>query len=209
MTSVEIEQRLNKLDEERAALDEKRAALETELLKVRKAEKEAAEKEHFNKTKAFIYKLWDKFWKDDDFSESKERLEKIKWMGVLNEWVKSDVAFVLRSTNLSALEDIKSMITEYGVDCGGDWLNDLIREAEIRLDFASALRSVKDGSDLSGKLRYCFGEDDLMELMKLHKSNRFRKKIEDLLGNCNYHSECGLLCSKKYDVFEKYVMEED
>ena len=34
-----------------------------------------------------------------------------------------------------------------------------------------------------------------------------KKKIEDLLEDCNFHSECGLLCERKYDEFEKHVME--
>ena len=73
------------------------------------------------------------------------------------------------------------------------------KEAAIRNDFAAAFRGVNNGAELSGALYYSFSEKDIQELAKLHKANRFRKKIEDLLTNCNYHSECGLMAKKEYD----------
>ena len=78
-------------------------------------------------------------------------------------------------------------------------------DARIRLHFSEALKSVSEGSDLAALLGYSFSSDDLMELMKLHKKNKFRKKIEDMLTGANFHSECGLLCSQQYEDFADFV----
>lgn len=80
------------------------------------------------------------------------------------------------------------------------------RDAEIRRDWASALRAVKHGKDLSRELDWAFSTRDLKNLAKLHKANRFRKKIEDLLEDCNFHKEAALMCSHQYD---KLLNEED
>ena len=74
-----------------------------------------------------------------------------------------------------------------------------IYDAMIRKDFAAALQSVKRGSDLSSKLGFGFSEKDIQELAKLHKAGKFRKKIEDLLTDCNFHSECRMMAAKQYD----------
>lgn len=80
------------------------------------------------------------------------------------------------------------------------------RDAEIRRDWASALRSVRHGEDLSHEIDWAFSTRDIKNLAKLHKANRFRKKIEDLLEDCNFHREAVLMCSHQYD---KFLSEED
>ena len=70
---------------------------------------------------------------------------------------------------------------------------------KIRSDFASALRKVKNGAELAGRLGWSFSDDDLRQLTALHRKNRFRQKIEDLLTDANFHSECILLQDRKYD----------
>ncbi len=87
--------------------------------------------------------------------------------------------------------------------------SDVITQTAIRRNFGEALKMVKKGSELSSKLNYAFGNDDLKELMKLHKANRFRKKIEDLLTDCNFHYESGLLHEKKYAELEKELEREE
>ena len=80
------------------------------------------------------------------------------------------------------------------------------KSSEIRRDWGKALSSVKNGCELSGPIDYGFSEDDICALARLHKQNRFRKKIEDLLEDCNFHTECTDFASGKYD---KYLAEED
>lgn len=81
------------------------------------------------------------------------------------------------------------------------------KSATIRRDFATALKGVKKGYELSGPLDYGFTKKDLKALGDLHKRNRFRAKIEDLLEDCNFHTECSLLNSRQYDRFEELLKE--
>ncbi len=74
----------------------------------------------------------------------------------------------------------------------------IYKRAEIKRDFATALRNVKNGRELSYPLQWAFSKRDLTNLAKLHKSNKFRKKIEDLLTDCNFHEECSLMSSHNY-----------
>lgn len=77
------------------------------------------------------------------------------------------------------------------------------RAAEIRGNWEKALESVKRGTALSGQIDYGFGKRDISELAKLHKAGKFRQKIEDLLEDCNFHTECGDFGSGIYD---KYII---
>jgi len=70
----------------------------------------------------------------------------------------------------------------------------------VRNDWPTALKSTKDCCDLSQKINYSFFSKDLIELVKLHKANRFREKIEDLLDYCNYHNLSSYLENKDYDI---------
>ena len=74
-----------------------------------------------------------------------------------------------------------------------------IENAMIRKDFAAALRSVKHGDDLSGKLDWSLSPKDISELAKLHKAGKFRKKIENLLTDCNFRSEHRMMAAKQYN----------
>ena len=76
-------------------------------------------------------------------------------------------------------------------------------EKEIRENWESALEQVKDGTDLSSKIGYGFSDKDITELAKLHKANKFREKIEDLLTDCNFHYECGQFANGEYEEFLK------
>lgn len=76
-------------------------------------------------------------------------------------------------------------------------------EAKIRHDFAAALKKCKNGYELSSPLHWGFSNKDIFELAKLHKSNKFRKKIEDLLEDCNFHYECEKFSKNEYDEFFK------
>ena len=73
------------------------------------------------------------------------------------------------------------------------------KSAEIRHDWPAAFRRVKKGYELSSAIGWGFYKDDLRIFLKLHKANRFRKKIEDLLTDCNYHTFCGYLSVGEYD----------
>ena len=67
---------------------------------------------------------------------------------------------------------------------------DLLTEQEIRDDWEAALESEMDYSEIAHAIRWGFSRDDLNTLMQLHREDRFRGKIEDLLTDCNFHTEC-------------------
>lgn len=198
MTSTQISERLGQLNSEKEKL-------EKDLFEAIEREKKEREEKQFNDIKTAIHKLWDIYWKDDDNSEAEERLNEYSEIYQLEMWFASDIKYCLKKSKLQDLKIIKKIVEESGANINFD---KCIRDTEIRLDFASALRNVRHGEALSGVLEWGFAPDDLMELMKLHKSNKFRKKIEDLLTDCNFHSECGLLSSRNYEGFEKYVMKD-
>lgn len=203
MSSEEIREKLFKLNTERENL-------EKELLEALDTEEKERKKKLFNDTKAAIFKLWDLFWKKEENTE--ELYEKINGVNrndcgqnYLNSWLESDIKFVLKKTKMKGLEKVKEVIKDLpNID-----LNSCIEDAKIRGDFASALRNVKKGSDLSHKVRWAFDTEDLMNLMELHRSNKFRKKIEDLLEDCNFHEESGLLSERRYEEYTQLEIAND
>lgn len=76
-----------------------------------------------------------------------------------------------------------------------------VAAASVRKDFEGALKGVKKGRDLSEKIQWRLSDEDLMVLAGLHKDGRMRKKIEDLLTDCNFHAECSLFLMGRYDEF--------
>ncbi len=83
-----------------------------------------------------------------------------------------------------------------------DWTK-IEKALEIRSDWAAALKKVRRGSDLSAKIGWGFEKSDLRTLLKLHQQNKYRKKIEDLLTDCNFHSFCEALWGGNYDEAKK------
>ena len=78
-------------------------------------------------------------------------------------------------------------------------LNKIKEIVKIRKNWATALKNVKKGTELSSKIEWRFSDKDLIELATLHKKNKYRRKIEDLLEDCNFHHECGMLNEQKYE----------
>ncbi len=73
--------------------------------------------------------------------------------------------------------------------------------ANIRRNFGLALKNVKKGTELSSILGWGLSRQDIKELAILHKRNRYRMKIEDLLTDCNFHKECGEFIEGKYEYY--------
>ena len=85
-------------------------------------------------------------------------------------------------------------------------MDEILECVKIRRDWPSALRSVRKGRDLSHLIGYGFRDEDIKELARLHKAKKFRKKIESLLEDCNFHKECGDFSEGNYD---EYLRETD
>lgn len=80
-------------------------------------------------------------------------------------------------------------------------VEEAIKAAYIRRDFHNALLNVEQGCELSAVLGYGFSGKDLMTLADLHKSNKCRRKIEELLTDCNFHTQAVHMANGNYDVF--------
>lgn len=65
----------------------------------------------------------------------------------------------------------------------------------------NALKNCKDIHDLSHDIGYGFCLGDIEALATLHKKNKYRKKIEALLTDCNFHYECGKFHNREYEEF--------
>ena len=197
--SAEIEELSAKL----AVLQEKQKTL------VRKYE-EQKKVESFNFTKAAILHIWRDYWPEDvkSSSEVRKRLDAVNDICRLKVWLDADaraaIKIALSKSDQEGACKVMQLCKMGNVDP-----EKCYEDAKIRLDFARALRNVKEGSDLSGALNWSFAPEDLLELGKMHKKNRYRKKIENLLTNCNFHTECGLLSAGNYEEFLRYVTKKE
>lgn len=103
------------------------------------------------------------------------------------------------------------MVIENASDENRDYivktLDSALQAAEVRNDWPAALKSVKEGRLLSSKISWSFSNSDLNTLIELHRKNKFRKKIEDLLDDCNFHTLCSLLGMKAYEDALKEVQD--
>ena len=79
----------------------------------------------------------------------------------------------------------------------------------IRSDWEGTLKkyTVNNITELSHKIDYGFSKEDISELARLHKNGgkKMKEKIETLLTDCNFHSDCALMVNGKYDKLEKLM----
>lgn len=170
-----------------------------ECLRYEKEIKEKRKKEIQQEMQEVGEKLWRKYHPEYDGGDE-PKLE------MAADYLKADICALLCDFPGSE-PDIVAAIQE--LQHGDDilkWCLDMeqIREkAEIRRDFDSALRSVKHGTELSRILDWSFRKKDISELARLHKKGKHRKKIEELLADCNFYDECGKFKAGEYEEFLK------
>lgn len=147
--------------------------------------------------------LWDKYF--PNHGESNEpQLHQVYL------WLEADIPYiVLHSETHPTLDNIKSEILSIDKNFGDEIISNLDFESmeeiiSIKYDWESALRNIRTGRDLSGPIGYSLDSMDLKNLATLHKANKFRKKIETLLTNCNFHKECSDFKNKHYDEYLTY-----
>lgn len=141
-------------------------------------------------------KLWERYYPEQKGQPNPELYQAV-------DWLRADIEHIMLDFPDSR-EDILNLIriNKYGKEILKEIaLNKIDRNVEIRSDFAFALKSVKSGSDLSSDLRWNLSNKDICKLAELHKKNRYRKKIESLLTNCNFHYACGKFINGEYDEF--------
>lgn len=141
-------------------------------------------------------KLWERYYPEQKGQPNPELYQAV-------DWLRADIEHIMLDFPGSR-EDILNLIrtNKYGKEILKEIaLNKIDRNVEIRSDFAAALKSVKSGSDLSSDLRWNLSNKDICKLAKLHQKNKYRKKIESLLTDCNFHYECGKFINGEYDEF--------
>lgn len=75
-------------------------------------------------------------------------------------------------------------------------------EEEVRADFETALERVNHGESLSELLNWGFGKDDLTNLATIHRDREdLREKIEELLEDCNFHTEMSDFQMENYSPY--------
>ena len=101
------------------------------------------------------------------------------------------------------LDEISDFFMKNGYFFGDIFdVSEITNNISIRRNFRKALASVEKGSYLSPRLHYSFDGDDLETLAFLHRDLKsLRTKIEDLLEDCNFHTECRWFKEGKYDIF--------
>lgn len=122
----------------------------------------------------FIYHLQDEF---DVILKSKSPKERLKTINEIKDLFKD--VFTLTDENFQPA----------------------MTRLQITDNWEKSLRTYST-SEISHKLKYCFSKEELKELATLHKETTkkiVRKRIEDLLTNCNFHYESGILANGNYN----------
>ena len=88
-------------------------------------------------------------------------------------------------------EEIGTMLSDLADELSGiiDDVDDM-GEDYIRENWEKMLESPVGYEYIARKIGWGFTHEDLETLMQLHKDGKYREKIEDLLTDCNFHTEC-------------------
>lgn len=79
-------------------------------------------------------------------------------------------------------------------------------ENEVRMNWDEALTRWELGEfALSEIIDWGFYPQDLLVLCCLHEAGRHQDAIIDLLEDCNFHTECGLIYDGKYDECKRLI----
>lgn len=145
--------------------------------------------------------IWQKYRGSSDMDEVPKHLASV--------WLRNDIISVLSDEGIAVEQRLREIIAIINETDYGSEILDLIKirdireEVKIRRDWSNALQKVKSGDKLSRNIGYSLSSVDLKKLALLHQSNRYRKKIEELLTNCNFHHEAGKFANQQYEEFLK------
>lgn len=188
-----------KIEQIYIADDGKRFIDRNNCMKYERELREKKQNEILQKIKELDLAIWKKY--HPDYKEDKE-----PELYQAPMWMRNDITAIIIDFPESE-NDIISIINKakYGKEIIADYLmfDSIKNEVKIRTDFSSALCSIENGSDLSSSIQYSLSSKDLSELAKLHKANKYRQKIEELLTSCNFHYECGKFINREYKEFLK------
>ena len=161
-----------------------------------KVKKEQHEVIVLQNVKDLDYNIWKKYHPEYDGKNEPDLNQAIIWL-------KNDISSIMVDFPNSE-NDILNLIknNEFGNEIiSMIEMNEIRDDVNIRTDFLTALNSVKRGSDLSHRIGYALTPKDLSKLALLHKQNKCRNKIEELLTDCNFHYECCQFENQNYEEF--------
>ena len=138
--------------------------------------------------------------------------EKLTDLRLSSLWLKIDIETILADKKFAKKFDMEKEAkyifdlikkSEYGNEILSKYINqnDIIDAVNIKTDFCTAFREEKDVSEIAHKLDYGLSSSDLRSLAVMHKENKCRRKIEELLTSCNFHYACAKFANKEYDEF--------
>ena len=78
-------------------------------------------------------------------------------------------------------------------------------KTDIRLNWAEALDAMTKGKTISDKIGWGFTNQDLFILGCFHEIGLWRDEIEDLLEDCNFHTEYSMLINGEYTEYKKEI----
>lgn len=173
------------------------------LIEAYKDNKNALEKAEKIKDKLMKYCL---IYFNDSDDEAKDFINSIDLDDVdtIIDTLKYDFDLILKNKTkkerIKVVNEIKDFFKDVFVLTDKDFETALNR-LEISDNWEKSLRTYST-SDLSHKLKYGFTKEEIKELATLHKETTkkiVKKRIEDLLTNCNFHSESGILANGNYN----------
>ena len=140
-------------------------------------------------------------------SEGEYEDKKIPDMNLAPVWLQNDLEAILSlhpDKETEIIKIIKQSVNGEKILSDYIDLNEIHTAVKIRCDFDSALSLVDEGWKLAKHLGWSFSARDIAELAKLHKADKHRKKIEDLLEDCNFHEVCMNFADGNYDKYLNY-----
>lgn len=82
-------------------------------------------------------------------------------------------------------------------------------EQEVRANWDEALTRWENGEfALSSVIGWGFYPQDLIVLCCMHEAGMHQESIVDLLEDCNFHTECGLIDDGKYDECRRVIFDD-
>lgn len=146
--------------------------------------------------------IWKHFHPEDEIEEEDNTESYVAYI-----WLKADIVSILCDDAFDmqqAKDTIADMVkkAEYSDVIQQKYVqfDAIMEEVKIRRDFKEAFDTMPV-HEIASICSYSFGKNDLRRLAQLHKSNKCRKKIEDLLTAANFHYECGKFHNKEYKEF--------
>ena len=140
---------------------------------------------------------------DDMNDYAKQELDE-EWGG-LDDITNRIISAYFRATEYMIHERVPSLGVNYYVNgyCSSFDVDELeqMTEDEIRADWEKALNSMTY-SEIAKEIGWGFTDEDLQELMQLHKAGVCRQQIEDLLDDCNFHTESADWHDGNYEMEE-------